>query len=165
MRHFITLVERWIHQMRVDNHALDLYANPSKNEFMALIHQFGTLRGDITSDGDLVVWDANIATHSDVERDFGNWIGAYLYLHKNHVVMNDINYHTEHGGDTGYGRVFSNKAKSVILNPNLQKIYGKSFSIIGVDNANDEGHPLTLDLLDRIEKEMPNRISDIDQKI
>lgn len=162
MRQFMNLVEKWLHQLCIDDHALDLYVNPSRLEFVKLLRQFGALRGDITADGDLVVWDANIATHSDVERDFGSWIGVYLYLYKDHVVMNDINYHTEHGGDFGYGPVFSNKARMVMTNRNLQRVYGSSFNVIGVDNANDEGQPLTLDLLDRIEREKPDRLSDIE---
>jgi hypothetical protein len=166
MRRLMALMEGWDSTLPLDNgNLVDIYRNPSRAEFHKLLKQYGSLRGEIDENGDLLAWDAHVAVHSEIahhhSKRYARVMDTYLYLHNDHVVMNDINYHTEESGDSGYGPLLARKAELVFSNQYLHRIYGGVPKVVGTDNVNDEEHVLTPALLARIANERPDRISDL----
>lgn len=141
---------------------VDVHRNPSNADLKALFRAFSSLRSEIEAkSNDLLVWDASVATHGDIGNHY-TFRSTFLYLYPDNVVANDIKYHTEKGGDQGYGSYLSEALGHLLSNEKLCRAYGGQLPpIIGVDNSNDERHELTEELLERIAKEMPDVISDI----
>jgi hypothetical protein len=124
------------------NH-VDIFKNPDRLEFGKLFHAHKQLRGILDMEGNLRVWDAYKATHGDIDV-FYDSIGAYLYLWPDHLEFNDMNYYQSgiEGGPM-YSRVVRRMYDKATTNRSLQRMYGKDFAPIGVDNETRQRFEIT----------------------
>jgi len=137
------ITEEWFNTYTVDDNTIEVFKNPTRGEFFKLLadmeKQHGQsdwpLRAFIT-DSDLYVWDAYYATHSDMSRFKIPTVGGYLYLNREGLLFNDLNYEYGDDEEKPYGRWLRRYYEAAVSNPILRRIYGGEPKITGAD---DEG--------------------------
>lgn len=146
MKKWISLIEglTWFSQYSVGDHQVDVYRNLSKNDFLRLLKQLETQHGmnewpvrAFITPTDLYVWDAYLATHSDM-RDFDiPSSGGYLYLNRDSILFNDLDWEYNDDGEK-YRKLVKKYYHATIINPYINKIYS-NISIIGADDSGELG--------------------------
>lgn len=155
-----TLMEEWSNTYVVDGHNIDVFKNPSKSEFLKLIAKLESehgvsdwpLRAFVTKT-DLHIWDAYIATHSDMSNFQIPTAGGYIYLNKDQILLNDLNWESSEGGEKPYGAWVRRYYDAIMTNPSIKRIYGSNPKIIGADDEGLAGYKGFFDITpDFIEK-------------
>lgn len=130
---------------------VDLYKNPSRAEFGKLIKEFRELRGILDQNGDLVVWNAYLATHGDIEIHFDS-VGAYLYLTKDRLELNDMQYYYS-DNEAGNGPRYNNRVRTMYIyaknNMALNRIYGRDFFPVGIDRETRQEFEISPEWIDQ----------------
>lgn len=146
MRQWINLFEQWHNTFTTPEGPVDVFANPSPNEIKKLIAQITRehgpldlpLRASIGPDGTLYVWNAWLATHSDIISAHNlPTVGGYLYLAPDHILLNDLNWEYDEDSDDPekpYGGWVRHYYEATKNNVALQRIYGAGMKIIGRDD-------------------------------
>lgn len=142
------VTEVWLNTYRIeDGPDIDVFVNPSKTEFLKLIarheREHGTvmdwpLRAFVTST-DLYVWDAYVATHSDMSHHKIPQAGGYLYLNRDGIMFNDLNMEDSEGGELPYGPYIRSYFEATMVNPTIKRLYGPNPHILGIDDENLAG--------------------------
>ncbi len=150
--HEITLNEAWdanvsAYDFTTSPTHVDVYRNPSKAELLKLIQatEYKVLRGLIEGT-DLLVWDAYLTTHGDIQKHYPQARSIYLLLNVKCVEWNDINYENNEEDDWEEYRYGEHLADGIALAhqcPSLVRIYGPDFVMIGIDNDTGENIPMT----------------------
>jgi hypothetical protein len=151
MRDLIDLVESWRATHRVSDYRMepidiDVFDNPSKGEFSALLKQHESLRGLLLNNGDLLVWDAYATTHGEIEHHHPETSGAYPIFKRDRVVLNDINYYLNEGdcaGDFRYRPILRRIVEKLRKQPAIRAFYGPDPLIVGDDHENGSSVEIT----------------------
>jgi hypothetical protein len=137
------ICERWWNSFKIEdwNKNIDVYLNPSKSEFLKLIAHFEREHGQMEwplrafiTPTNLYVWDAFEATHSDMSSMGIPSAGGYLYLNREGILFNDLNWDDSDGGEKPYGAHVRRYYEATMTNPAIRRIYGVP-KITGVDDA------------------------------
>jgi hypothetical protein len=154
MREFMRIVEDWDKNVSVYGFGapakpaqVDIFRNPSRKEFTKLLRdsQFKTLRA-LIDNGDLLVWDAALTTHNDVQKHYPQARSIYLLLYADHVEWNDINFENNEEDDYETYPYDGALKRGIDLCHNtkaLTHLYGHNFVIIGNDGDTEERVSMT----------------------
>ncbi len=142
------LLEAWFKSVPVNDQdatkPTDVFINPSKDEFFKLwvsLEREHGVKLDLPfrafiAGNDLYIWDAYKACHSDMDYHLPQHVGGYLYLARDHVEMNDLNWQYNDEDDSGktYRFVVRHAFEAVQNQPCLKRIYGTPVPVIGNDD-------------------------------
>lgn len=117
--------------------SVDVFRNPSRTLFCKMIKNHHELRALITKNDDLLIWDAAIAIHDDVEQHY-DVHNCWLVLTKDDVLMRHLEYWTDDG--VIYDGSLLHLIRVVRDNINLRRLYG-NFTLVGENTFTDE-YPL-----------------------
>lgn len=134
--------EAWDKTVRLGCGAdVDVFADPSVLEFRKLMRKFPSLRAMFDDQNRLLVFDANMACHADIERHYQFEGGAWLVLEKDGIVVRHLEMYRDGPGrkfDPALGRVL----EKVMSNPTLRRLY-PSMTIYGSDDNAGEDYLIT----------------------
>lgn len=151
MRKWIDIInEKWLDTIRANGRQVDLFQNPTRSEWSKLFRDCPDgLRGHITNDGNLVVWDAMYATHADV--DLGNKTPGYRYFYPDHIMFNDLHMDANEedqpnaaGTIPKYDWFVTATYESTVANKSVTNFYGNNPKIIGTNGFSL--HPETFEI-------------------
>jgi hypothetical protein len=136
--------EQWDRSVKTNHDAFDVHRNPSRNELLKLLKKWGgdECRISFCKNKDVLVFDSNIATHTDVEMEYrdeidkefptalvcGNSRGFYIMLHHAYSFREDY---------------INSIVPTFLQNPNLVKMLGHDFGLFA---ENDSGDTINLSL-------------------
>lgn len=140
------LVEAWDRTVKppyANGLEVDIFKNPDRAEYAKLIREHKQLRGILDDQGNLLVWDAYLATHGDIDV-FYDSVGAYLYLTPDRLWFNDMNfYHSGMKDGPMYSKTVRIMYERAKKNRSLNRIYGRDFVPLGIDNETRQKFDIT----------------------
>lgn len=146
------LVEAWDRTIKppyANGLEVDIFKNPDRAEYAKLIREHKQLRGILDDQGNLLVWDAYLATHGDIDV-FYDSVGAYLYLTPDRLWFNDMNfYHSGLKDGPLYSKTVRIMYERAKKNRSLNRIYGRDFVPLGIDNETRQRFDITPEWIEK----------------
>lgn len=153
MRNFINILnEAWANTVKAWERDVDVYENPSRAEWVKLFKQYpGGLRGHILATGELIVWDAMYATHSDLTKHYKSVMSGYRYFYPDHILFNDLQMELNEDADVPrYDWYVTKTYVTTINNDSVRAFYGDSPKIIGADyDLSPSQFPITAEWIEQ----------------